>query len=86
LREGDIAFFETGAAGAHQLYNHTAEPCVYLDVRTFAGADIAEYPDSGRLLIVPTMERFDKAASTGYFEGEPPVDEIRKIFMTGTED
>jgi uncharacterized cupin superfamily protein len=80
LQTGDIAFFGTGADGAHQLYNHAAVPCVYLDVRTFPGADIAEYPDSGRLLVVPTMERFDKAASTGYFDGEPPAAEIRKIF------
>jgi uncharacterized cupin superfamily protein len=80
LKAGDIAFFGTGAEGAHQLYNHSGEPCVYLDIRTFPGADIAEYPDSGRLLVVPTMERFDKAAGTGYFEGEPSAAELRKIF------
>jgi uncharacterized cupin superfamily protein len=84
LEKGDIAFFETGAAGAHQLYNHTGEVCVYLDVRTFAGADIAESPDAGRLLVIPTMERFDKASSSDYFEGEPPASEIRKIFETAT--
>jgi uncharacterized cupin superfamily protein len=80
LRKGDIAFFGTGTAGAHQLYNHSPEPCIYLDVRTFLGVDIAEYPDSGRLLVVPTMERFDKSASTGYFDGEPTADEARKKF------
>jgi uncharacterized cupin superfamily protein len=83
LETGDIAFFETGAAGAHQLYNHTDTPCVYLDVRTFVGADIAEYPDSGRLLVVPTMERFDKASSAGYFEGEPSAARLREIFTRG---
>ena len=80
LQAGDIAFFGTGAQGAHQLYNHATEPCVYLDVRTFAGCDIAEYPDSDRLLVVPTMERFDKAASTGYFDGEPDAAALRKKF------
>ncbi|MDR1671096.1 MAG: cupin domain-containing protein [Alistipes sp.] len=80
LHPGDIAFFETGADGAHQLFNHGNEPCVYLDVRTFPGADIAEYPDSGRLLIVPTMERFDKATSSDYFEGEPSAAALREIF------
>jgi uncharacterized cupin superfamily protein len=80
LEAGDIAFFGTGAEGAHQLYNHSDEPCVYLDVRTFTGADIAEYPDSGRLLVVPTMERFDKSQSTGYFEGEPSAARLRKKF------
>ncbi|MDR3327492.1 MAG: cupin domain-containing protein [Prevotellaceae bacterium] len=34
---GDFIFFEMGETGAHQLYNHTIEPCVYLDVRTFIG-------------------------------------------------
>jgi uncharacterized cupin superfamily protein len=80
LETGDIAFFGTGADGAHQLYNHSGEPCVYLDIRTFPGADIAEYPDSGRLLVVPTMERFDKSQSTGYFEGEPSAARLRKKF------
>jgi uncharacterized cupin superfamily protein len=80
LQAGDIAFFETGASGAHQLYNHSGEPCIYLDVRTFAGADIAEYPDSGRLLVIPTMEKFDKAAGTGYFDGEPAAATLREIF------
>jgi uncharacterized cupin superfamily protein len=80
LQKGDIAFFGTGADGAHQLYNHADTPCVYLDVRTFSGVDIAEYPDSGHLLIVPTMERFEKAQSTGYFDGEPPAAELRKFF------
>lgn len=80
MQAGDISFFGTGADGAHQLYNHSDEPCVYLDVRTFLGCDIVEYPDSGRLLVVPTMERFDKSASTGYFDGEPSAETIRKIF------
>ncbi len=80
LEPGDIAFFGTGADGAHQLYNHSEGPCVYLDVRTFAGCDIAEYPDSGRLIIIPTMERFDKAATTGYFDGEPSAATIREFF------
>lgn len=65
---GDLVFFEMGATGAHQLYNHTAESCVYLDVRSFMGHDIAEYPDSGKLLIVPTMEMFSKNCASGGFD------------------
>jgi uncharacterized cupin superfamily protein len=37
---GDLISFEMGKTGAHQLYNHTAEPCIYLDIRTFAGYDV----------------------------------------------
>lgn len=80
LRAGDVAFFGTGADGAHQLYNHSDEPCVYLDVRTFSGCDIAEYPDSGRLLVIPTMERFDRSASAEYLDGEPDAATLREIF------
>jgi hypothetical protein len=53
-----------------------------LDVRTFAGCDIVEYPDSNKLMVVPSMERFDKAQSTGYFEGEPDAAELRQIWET----
>jgi hypothetical protein len=41
---------------------------------------VAEYPDSGRLLVVPTMERFDKSQSAGYFDGEPDATELREKF------
>ncbi len=67
---GDIVFFETGETGAHQMYNHTAEPCIYLDIRTFTGCDVAEYPDSDRLMIIPSAEQFRKNSRTVYFDGE----------------
>ena len=82
LTPGDIAFFGTGEESAHQMYNHSDEPCVYLDVRTFLGCDIVEYPDSNRLLVVPTMERFDKAADAEYFDGEPDADTLCEKFVT----
>ena len=28
VSSGDLIFFEKGETGAHQLYNHTTEPCV----------------------------------------------------------
>ena len=46
VNSGDIIFFEMGGTGAHQLYNHTSAPCIYLDIRTFIGFDVAEYPES----------------------------------------
>ncbi|MFV0483363.1 MAG: cupin domain-containing protein, partial [Bacteroidales bacterium] len=54
VKGGDLIFFEKGESGAHQLYNHTQEPCTYLDIRTFIGHDIAEYPDSDKIFIVPS--------------------------------
>lgn len=70
---GDLIFFEMGATGAHQFYNHTSEPCTYLDIRTYIGFDVCEYPDSGKLLIAPTFEIFNKESGTTYFEGEKEV-------------
>lgn len=72
---GDVVFFEKGETGAHQLYNHTDGPCVYLDVRTFFGSDVCEYPDSNKVYIVPSGEIFDKTARLGYFDWEEDIDD-----------
>ena len=72
---GDLIFFEKGETGAHQLYNHTTEPCIYLDIRTFIGHDICEYPDSNKIFIVPTYEIFDKDSQVEYFSGEENIKE-----------
>jgi uncharacterized cupin superfamily protein len=73
VNSGDLIFFEKGKTGAHQLYNHTAETCVYLDIRTYIGYDIAEYPDSGKILIAPTFEIFNKDSQVSYFDGEKNI-------------
>ena len=70
VESGDLIFFEMGETGAHQLYNHTSEACVYLDIRTFIGYDVAEYPDSNKILLAPTMERYSKDSKVSYFDGE----------------
>ncbi|PRY90340.1 Cupin domain-containing protein [Marinilabilia salmonicolor] len=75
---GDLMFFEKGETGAHQLYNHTEESCVYLDIRTYIGYDIAEYPDSDKILIAPSFEIFNKNSQAGYFDGEKSVKDIWK--------
>ena len=70
LSKGDIVFFETGATGAHQFYNHSQEPCTYLDVRTMLGMDISEYPDSGKINTLPQNETFENDSKVKYFKGE----------------
>jgi uncharacterized cupin superfamily protein len=75
LNSGDLIFFEKGETGAHQLYNHTTESCVYLDIRTYIGFDIAEYPDSDKILIAPTFEIFNKNQQASYFDGETNIKE-----------
>jgi uncharacterized cupin superfamily protein len=80
VNSGDLLFFEIGETGAHQLYNHTTAPCVYLDVRTFIGYDVCEYPDSNKIFIAPTFEIFDKNAQLEYFDGERNIqDKWREI-------
>ena len=76
VHQGDMLFFEAGETGAHQLYNHTDEPCTYLDLRSFIGHDVCEYPDSGKLILMPTAETFCKDEQHTYFEGEQGVDAI----------
>ncbi|QQZ60229.1 cupin domain-containing protein [Paenibacillus sonchi] len=72
LREGDTVFFESGPEGAHQLFNHTEAPCRYLDLRTNLGIDIVEYPDSGKINILPYEEVY-MADKVDYFAGEDNV-------------
>ena len=73
VNNGDLIFFEIGETGAHQLYNHTKETCVYLDIRTFIGFDVCEYPDSNKLFIAPTYGIYDKDSQVGYFHGEENI-------------
>lgn len=73
VNNGDVIFFEMGATGAHQFYNHTSDPCTYLDIRTFIGYDVCEYPDSGKILLAPSFEIFHKDSKAVYFEGEENI-------------
>ena len=70
MEKGDIVYFETGPSGAHQFYNHSNEPCTYLDIRTLFGIDVSEYPESGKLNISPFMELFEVKSKVSYFTGE----------------
>ncbi|MGE5629461.1 MAG: cupin domain-containing protein [Caulobacteraceae bacterium] len=75
LSEGDIVFFEIGPAGAHQLYNHSGHPCCYLDIRTAADIDVCEYPDSGKINILPYQEVFSAKDKVDYYKDEEKVSE-----------
>lgn len=76
IGEGDTAFFGIGPEGAHQLYNHTEEPCIYLDIRTERGLDVCEYPDSGKVNILPGQHVFQWADEVDYYQGERNVKEV----------
>ncbi|MDH6306810.1 putative cupin superfamily protein [Parabacteroides sp. PF5-5] len=78
VKEGDLIFFEKGETGAHQLYNHTIEPCTYLDIRTFIGYDVCEYPDSNKIYLAPSAEIFRKDSTVEYFAGEKDILDVWK--------
>jgi uncharacterized cupin superfamily protein len=85
VENGDLIFFETGETGAHQLYNHTEEPCVYLDIRTFSGFDVCEYPDSNKINLIQSIESsevFDKNSQVNYFDGEENIRDKWKYIKT----
>lgn len=85
VNNGDLMFFEMGETGAHQLYNHTEEPCVYLDIRTFVGYDVCEYPDSNKMFLAPSYEIFDRDAQLKYFDGEEDIRNKWKQIENPTE-
>jgi uncharacterized cupin superfamily protein len=76
INAGEIVFFEMGESGVHQFYNHGNIPCIYLDIRTTAGIDITEYPDSGKINVLPYREIFVKQSQVDYNKGEENVEEI----------
>lgn len=72
---GDFVSFPAGGV-AHQLVNDGAEPLVYVAMSAVLGADLVEYPDSGKVGAVvrePATKRFifREATQVGYFDGEP---------------
>jgi uncharacterized cupin superfamily protein len=75
LNKGDIIFFEMKETGAHQLFNHTSEPCTYLDIKTMLENDICEYPDSGKISVSHYREIFEKISQVEYFKGEENIKE-----------
>ena len=52
LSEGDVVHFATGPKGAHALRNDTDGPVRVLWVSELADAEVAEYPDTGRVRVV----------------------------------
>ncbi|QGY43149.1 cupin domain-containing protein [Maribellus comscasis] len=72
LKQGDIVFFEKGENGAHQFFNHTDKPCVYLDIRVLIGFDVCEYPDTGKINVLG-YGNFMKDSKVEYFEGEENI-------------
>ena len=52
------------------LCNHSEVPCVHLDIRTTVVSDVCEYPDSGKVAILPVLEVFESRSRVRYFQGK----------------
>jgi uncharacterized cupin superfamily protein len=76
-------FFELGETSAHQFFNHSDTPCVYLDIRTNMGFDVTEYPDSGKVNIFPFRLIFEKDKQVNYHKGEEKVETIWEALKKG---
>ena len=70
---GEIVLFEKGESGAHQLFNPNEESLVYLDMRTLNRIDICEYPDTGKVNILPQKDIFYRGSEAGYFDDEENI-------------
>lgn len=73
ISKGDIIFFEEGSSGTHQLYNHSNEQLIYIDLRTKANIDVCEYPDSGKINILPALDIFEEGSKVSCYFGEEAV-------------
>ncbi len=73
ISKGDIIFFEEGPAGTHQLYNHSDGQLIYIDLRTKANVDVCEYPDSGKINILPALDIFEEGSKVSYYSGEEGI-------------
>lgn len=78
IHSGEMVFFELGETSAHQFFNPSEEPCVYLDIRTNMGIDVTEYPDSGKVNVFPFGMIFEKDKQVTYHKGEENVEQIWK--------
>jgi uncharacterized cupin superfamily protein len=78
LRPHDIISCPPGPEGAHQIINDSDQPLVYMAISTEDEAEIAEYPDSGKVMsyVVRNGKRVHRhisrlADAVDYMEGEP---------------
>ena len=72
LAPGDCVVFKPGPEGAHQVRNDTEEPARLLMLSAESEAEIAFYPDSGKVGVFgEDLRKILRAdAEVDYFEGE----------------
>lgn len=76
VKVGDVIYFEMGPSGAHQLRNESSNVCKYVDIRTNLGMDVCEYPDSGKVNILPAFEIYEADTKVDYFYKEEKINDV----------
>ena len=75
LEPGEVVCFPAGPAGAHQVRNDSGQPVRFLILSTKTFPAVAFYPDSGKVLVVPSPADegrgiFLQENAVDYWEGE----------------
>lgn len=70
LKPGDFVAFPPGTGIAHQFRNHTESPFVFLAMSNKVREDIAEYPDSDKVLIRGKKLMLRRGPHLDYWDGE----------------
>ena len=81
LEAGDVVSFLPGRRGAHRVDNRSDADCRVLMLSTKHPLEVAEYPDSGKTMVMHRPDdanpddlrhMFRPGQSLDYFEGELP--------------
>lgn len=77
VEQGEVLAFPVGEEGAHQFVNRTEEPVRLLSISNNADAEIAVYPDSGKIGAYGPRpggfrELHRNSAAVDYWDGETP--------------
>ncbi len=85
VSRGGLIFCGMGDNGVYQFYNHTEEPCTYLDVSTLIGFDVCDYPNLGKVLTTPSFEKFSKDDKKCYSDDETHILDIGKNLQSESD-
>lgn len=70
VAKGDVISYPAGTGIAHQFLNEGDEPFTYLAVSNRLKHDVAEYPDSDKILVRGSGHLLRRTPKLNYFDGE----------------
>jgi uncharacterized cupin superfamily protein len=71
VQKGDLIFFANSPEGANQIYNHTDQLFKFLGLSNCNDEfEVAEYPDSKKVIVRKIRKLFEVETDVSYFKGE----------------